>query len=361
MSLQSLADALIREASTLIASVATREGSRMPLSRVPDRLFHGLASELHSMQVRRRVAADMFGMVPRAYLRKVRRAEDSVTDHGYSLWQAVYEFIAGTQGVELSALVKRFRRDDEGVLRGVLSDLRESSLVSAEGRGPSTLYRATTGSELGARLATRRDGSDELVWAVIYREGPLYRETLQQAVGLGDVELDAILLRLKEDGRIYERPKRDRVLLSSASSVPDHEARESWEAAFFEHFHAAVRTLSTLLSRPEAENTAIGTITFNLWAGHPLAAEVEHLLTRMRADANALRAQIDAINAGHPAPARFERVMLYVGMCEDRPRIIESPSTAAPDGLDDLDLEQGDDLQPAGQRPLAAAIPLDDR
>lgn len=347
MSLQSLADALIREASTLIASVATRDGSRMPLSRVPDRLFHGLACELHSMQVRRRVAADMFGMVPRAYLRKVRRAEDSVTDHGYSLWQAVYEFIAGTQGVELAALAKRFRRDDEGVLRGVLSDLRESGLVTASGRGPSTEYRATTGRELGARLATRRDGSDELVWAVIYREGPLYRETLQQAVGLGDAELDAIVLRLKEDGRIYERPKRERVLLCSTSSVPDHEAPESWEAAFFEHFHAAVRTLATLLSRPEAENTAFGTFTFNLWPGHPLADDVERLMVRMRADAAQLRSRIDAVNASS-SPPRFERVMLYLGMCEDRPRVIESPSTASPEGLEDLDLDQGDDLQVSG-------------
>ena len=316
----------------------------MPLSRVPDRLFHGLACELHSMQVRRRVAADMFGMVPRAYLRKVRRAEDSVTDHGYSLWQAVYEFIAGTQGVELSALAHRFRRDDEGVLRGVLSDLRESGLVSTRGRGPATEYHATTGQELGARLLTRRDGSDELVWAVIYREGPLYRETLQQAVGLGDVELDAILLRLKEEGRIYERPKRDRVLLCSTSSVPDHEAPESWEASFFEHFHAAVRTLSTLLSRPEAENTGIGTFTFQLWQGHPLAHEVEALLARTRTEANTLRARIDAVNA-EASPRRYERVMLYLGMCEDRPRVIESPSTASPEGLEDLDREPIDELE----------------
>jgi hypothetical protein len=356
VSLQSLADALIREASTLLASVATRDGSRMPLSRVPDRLFHGLACELHSMQVRRRVAADMFGMVPRAYLRKVRRAEDSVTDYGYSLWQAVYEFIAGTQGVELAALGKRFRRDDEGVLRGVLSDLRESGLVTTVGRGPSTEYRATTGRELGARLATRRDGSDELVWAVIYREGPLYRETLKQVVGLADADLDAILLRLKEDGRIYERPKRDRILLCSASSVPDHEAPESWEATFFEHFHAAVRTLSTLLSRPEAENTAIGTFTFNLWPGHPLAGDVERLLVSTRAEANALRARIDAVNA-NTTPPRFQRVMLYLGMCEDRPRVIESPSTASPEGLDDPELEQADELEGSGPSAARGSYP----
>lgn len=328
MSLQSLARALIRDTATLVAAVATREGSRMPLGPLADRFFHGLACELHAMQIRRRVAADMFGMVPRAYLRKVRRAEESVTDSGYSLWQAVYEFIASTQGVELVELARRFHRDDEGVLRGVLSDLRESGLVDVSGRGGTALFVATAGSELGARLV-KSGGSDELVWAVIYREGPLYRETLKQIVGISDTELEGSLARLKDAGRIYERPKRDRTLLCSTTTIPDLDASEHWEAAVFEHYHAAVRALSTLLTKPGAESTAAATLTFNLWAGHPMAVEVERQFQVMRADAAALRARIDAYNATQP-PRRHERLMIYLGMCEDRPRVVESPSTMNP-------------------------------
>jgi hypothetical protein len=308
----------------------------MPLGQAAERLFHGLACELHSMQVRRRVAADMFGMAPRAYLRKVRRAEESVTDHGYSLWQAVYEFVASTPGVELSQLARRFHRDDEGVLRGVLSDLRESGLVSNSGRGDGALFVATSGRELGARLAEGSAASDELVWAVIYREGPLVREGLQQFVGVSDRELDAILQRLKDDNRIYERQKRDRVLLCTTSTVPDHEAPERWEAAVFEHYHAAVRALSTLLGRPTAENTGASTFTFNVGPGHPLEHEVERLFVRFRAEADQLRARIDAENQARPL-AKLERVILYLGMCEDRPRVIESPSTALPTPNGELD------------------------
>lgn len=336
MSLQSLARALIRDTTTLVAAIATKDGARMPLGPLGDRLFHGLACELHAKQIRRRVAADMFGMVPRAYLRKVRRAEESVTDYGYSLWQAVYEYIASTQGVELAELTRRFHRDDEGVLRGVLSDLRESGLVEVSSQNQLTRYVASSGRELGARLARGRGGSDELVWAVIYREGPLYRETLQQVVGLPDAELDAILLRLKDAGRIFERPKRERVLLCSATTVPDLDAPEHWEALVFEHYHAVVRTLAASLASSDAENTAAATFTFDLWPGHPMAGEVERLFQRMRADVAALRARMDAFNA--PARGR-ERVMLYLGMCEDRPRVIESPSTLTPMTFHDPDAE----------------------
>lgn len=336
MSLQSLARALIRDTATLLAAVATKNGARMPLGPIADRFFHGLATELHAKQIRRRVAADMFGLVPRAYLRKVRRAEESVTEHGYSLWQAVYEHIAqAAGGVELSALTRRFHRDDEGVLRGVLSDLRESGLVDVKTRGPETHYVASTGAELGALLAERRAPSDELVWAVIYREGPLYRESLQQVVGVSDAELDGILVRLKEAGRIYERPKRERMLLCSSSTVPDLEAPERWEAQVFEHYHAVVRALSTSLTTPNAENNGTATVTFNLGAGHPMAAQAEALFHRFRAEAAELAARIDAHNASHPA--RRERVMLYLGLCEDKPRVVESPSTLSPASFHDPD------------------------
>jgi hypothetical protein len=335
VSLQSLARALIRDTATLVAAVATHSGARMPLSPLADRFFHGVATELHAKQIRRRVAADMFGLVPRAYLRKVRRAEESVTEHGYSLWQAVYEHIAQSpSGVELSALTRRFHRDDEGVLRGVLSDLRESGLVNVS--GSEARYVASTGAELGAHLAERRAPSDELVWAVIYREGPLYRETLQQVVGLADAELSDVLARLKDAGRIYERPKRERVLLCSASTVPDLEAPERWEALVFEHYHAVVRALSTSLSAPSAENNVTATVTFDIWPGHPMALEAEKLFHRLRSEASALATRIDAHNAGRTGKNR-ERVMLYLGLCEDKPRVVESPSTLSPATFHDPD------------------------
>jgi hypothetical protein len=325
MSLQSLARALIRDTSLLVASVATRDGSRMPVAPLLDRLFHGLACELHGRQVRRRVAADMFGMAPRAYLRKVRRAEESVTDHGYSLWQGVYEHIAANPGIELAGLARRFHRDDEGVLRGVLSDLRESGLVE---QNPANGFCAASGRQLSERLARKLGGNDELVWAVIYREGPLYREALQQVVGLADAELDEILLRLKEAGRVFERPKRDRIVLSSAATVPDLDAPERWEADVFAHYHAVVRALSAAVTAP-ADDASVATFSFDLGPTHPMAAEVEREFYRVRGEIGELAKRVAAFNAQQPQK-RTERVALYLGLADDRPRNFESPSTMTP-------------------------------
>jgi hypothetical protein len=116
------------------------------------------------------------------------------------------------------------------------------------------------------------------------------------------------------------------------------DAPEHWEALVFEHYHAVVRTLATSLATPDAENTASATYTFDLWPGHPMAHEVEKLFQNVRAEVSALRGRIDAHNAKQPA-RRYERVMMYLGMCEDRPRVIESPSTVTPTAFHDPDAE----------------------
>jgi hypothetical protein len=69
-----------------------------------------------------------------------------------------------------------------------------------------------------------------------------------------------------------------------------------------------------------------------------MSGEVERLFQSMRADVAALRGRLDAFNAQQPVRAR-QRVMLYLGMCEDRPRVIESPSTLTPTAFHDPDPE----------------------
>jgi hypothetical protein len=317
MSLGLLVDALLRDAASLIAAVATHQGARVPLSQASDRLFHGLATELSKLNVKRRVGADMFAMAPRAYIRKLRRAEESATDRGRSLWEAVYEYIVAQDGVALSAIGERFHRDDGEVLRGVLSDLRESGLVEASGRGAATLYRGATGPEVVSRLGNDPLGTEELLWAVIYREAPMSKLDLQRLGAISPNALDRALDRLVAEGRVsVDTSAGDPVYRSSLFKPPRAETH-GWEGAIFDHFHAVVKTLHAFLTNPDAGASAASTYTFDLWPGHPMENDVESLFSELRARASALRESIDEYNRDNAASRQTERTILYLGMCAE--------------------------------------------
>jgi hypothetical protein len=314
--LRFLVDATVREAASLIVAVATHNGARTQLGQIGDRLVQGISTALQERGIRRRVGADMFGMAPRAYLRKVRRLEESATDGGRTLWEVVYEHIARSEGLTLGEIRRRFHRDDHDLLRGVLGDLKESGLVLVSGRGPKALCRAATGVELGKRLRQQGGGADDLVWAVIYREGPLSKQTLQRRGGLRAPELDGILERLVAANQVSEYVEKGITFYRSSLFTPRKGGEHGWEGAIFDHFHAVVKTLSTFLIRPEDEASAASTYTFDLWPGHPLAQEVERLFSELRSGASALRARIDRYNA-EQAPRETQRTILYLGMCQE--------------------------------------------
>src|ERR1043165_7100832 len=98
MNAQLLIDAIVRQTTVLIAQLATSGGLRAPVAHLANQVFLDLARELDAQGVSRKVSADMFGMALRAYLRKIQRLGESSTEHGRSLWEAVYDFIRQSQG-----------------------------------------------------------------------------------------------------------------------------------------------------------------------------------------------------------------------------------------------------------------------
>jgi hypothetical protein len=320
MSLELLVDALTREAATLIASAATHGGARTSLAHLSDRLFHGLAVELQALNVRRRVSADMLGMAPRAFLRKVRRVSQSATDRGRCLWEAVFEHISAEQSVAHTKVLERFHRDDQDVLRGVLGDLRDAGLVLVEGRGVHMTYRAATRPELETRLRAPHEGTDELVWAFIFHEGPISRSALVEH-GIRAAELDRVLERLVRSGRVVEEPAEGEPRYRSQTYSPP--ADTGAQGPIFDHFRAVVRTLSTFLSRP-GEPSAASTYKLDLWSGHPMEEETKELFREWRRRASELRERIDAYNAT-VSPPRIEPMIVYLGLCKEGP-----PNRAAP-------------------------------
>lgn len=313
MTRQILIDNIVRQTTILIAQLATSGGVRSPLAQLADRVFLDLARELDEQGISRKVSADMFGMALRSYRRRVRQLSESSTERGRSLWEAVLGYLSGGQLITRDAVLKRFDRDEEALVKGVLNDLCETGLVLRLGSGKHAAYRAATSDEI-ASVRQSGDGLLELVWALIYRDGPLTEPELAQRTSLSSATLEPCLGQLLVSDRV-QRDAQGRyvaraIVLPLGSSA-------GWEAALFDHFQAVVKTMVARLRRgadssSEAE-TGGSTYTFTIWKGHPFETEVRGLLQEFRARHSRLREEIQAYNDGHERPSSFERVTVYGG------------------------------------------------
>ena len=225
--------------------------------------------------------------------------------------------------VTRAAAFARFYRDDEVLVRGVLHDLCESGLVFVSGSGQDSVYRAATAEELGAlRVLKRGEGLDELVWAMVYREGPVTGEAVTKLTGMTDEETSNVLARLVALGRVEARAG----AFQARSFMVPLGAQVGFEAAVFDHFQALVKTICCRLraepaplALPEGltERDVVGgsTYTFDIWSGHPLADEVLTTLRDMRGRLGDLRQQVEAHNGAQGVPASFVQVVMYAGQC----------------------------------------------
>ena len=258
------------------------------------------------------MSADMFGMALRTYLRKIQRAKESSTDRGRSLWEAVLTFVTERSVVSRPAIGERFYRDDEIVLRGVLHDLTESGLVFVSGSGQDALYRAASSEDLGRRVQTDPTGMDELLWAVIYRDGPLARDALVKRYNIDPGVIDQAIERLLA----FDRIVRDEGGESAPYRAPEffipRGAEVGWEGALYDHFHAVVKNLCRWLREFDegAPHTAhASTYTLDVWQGHPFEEQARALIGRYRDEVSALRARIEEYNAAHSVPESHAQVV----------------------------------------------------
>lgn len=323
MNIPVLVSGIVRQTMVLIAQLATTGGARAPLAQVADQVFLDLVRELERQGVSRKVSADMFGMGLRSYLRRVQRVGESSTERGRSLWEAMLDYLQHQSVVTRAAVFARFHRDDEVLVRGVLHDLCENGLVFVTGSGQDSVYRAATAQELGAlRVIKRGEGLDELIWAIVYREGPLERAALSKLTAMTDDDLNGVLTRLLGAGRIEERGG---AFQARSFMVPLGD-QAGFEAAVFDHFQALVKTICcrlrneapplTLPSGLGARDVVGGsTYTFDIWDGHPLAQEVLVVLREMRERLGELRHRVEAHNADSGVPPSFVQVVIYGGQC----------------------------------------------
>jgi hypothetical protein len=313
-----LIDALVRQTTVLLATLATSTGKRMPLAHVATQVFADLVGELRAQGLGSKVIADMFGMALRTYHYRVARLAESETDRGHSLWEAVFRFVQQGDSVLRADVLRRFARDDAEMVRGVLRDLVDSRLLYRTGKGDGTAYRIAS-EELG-QSRDDRDGIAQLLLVAIHRHGPVALGDLTREIPLAETFLREHLDRLVADGRVRVTEK-DGVTLYEHDSILIHYGDdEGWQAALFDHYQAVVTAMCTKLRRGRASaspSEAIGgsTYHFDIWNGHPLESEVLGLLGELRSRALGLCERVQAVNAdlAPDRPPKCRRVTAYVG------------------------------------------------
>jgi hypothetical protein len=315
MSSQVLIDGVVRQTTVLIAQLATSGGLRAPLAHIANQVFLELARELESQGISKQVSADMFGLALRSYRRRIQRVNASTTDRDRSLWEAMLDHLGKSGVVTRAQVLRRFDRDDAELVKSVLHDLCESGLVFRIGAGKEVAYRAATSQEL-MQLGQRADGLDEIVWLLVYREGPLAELDIAALLPAVRAELPSVLERLTGEQRI-QRDGQGRY--SARAIVMSPSASEGWEAGMLDHFQAVVRTLcARLRAMSEDEpNPDVGgsTYTLRIWPGHPLEDEVRGALAAFRRKHTELRQRVQEHNQSHSLPEHYEEVVIYGGQC----------------------------------------------
>jgi hypothetical protein len=319
MTIEPLIHAIVRQTTILIAQLATARGVRAPLAQIANQVFLDLVSELERQGVSRKVSADMFGLGLRTYRRKIQRLNESSTERGRSLWDVVLEHVRERGLVTRAELLIRFPDDDEALVRSVLHELCESQLLFSSGSGPSTTYRAASEEEL-THLQRHRgtEGADELLVALMYREGPLTSKEIASRAQADPALVEAAVTRLCAAGRIEQIDRDGTVRYKAGALVIPLGAPVGWEAAVFDHFKAMVTTILCRLRENQltaelVDRTGGSTYTIDVWKGHPLADEVYGTLGRMRTALTDLRARVDDYNRNNEIPDPHTRVVIYAG------------------------------------------------
>jgi hypothetical protein len=314
-----LIDAVVRQTTVLIAALATAAGHRAPLAGVANQVFADLVKELKQQGLGNKVIADMFGLALRTYHSRVARLSESRSVRGRSLWEAVLGYVQERSAVSRTQVLERFAHDEEAVVRGVLNDLVRTGMLYMAGAGNHTTYRAAEPTELLPET-DQNEALASLLLVAIHRHGPVTRVELLELVPIDEPALDRSLALLERTQRVQRSAQGSTVRYAADRMLISFHDPGGWEAAIYDHYHAMVTALCTKLERglTHAEpDEAIGgsTYGFDLWLGHPLERETRGLLVALRAQAQSLRARVEAYNERHPVPdgASKLRVVAYVG------------------------------------------------
>jgi len=334
-----LIDAIVRQTTVLIAQLSTAAGIRSPLAHVADEVFLSLSQEIERQGVSRKVVADMFGMALRGYQRKVQRLEESRSEGGKKLWEAILEYIDSHSPTRRDEVIARFQRDDELAVSSVLADLVASGLLFATGRGESVVYRRTNEAERRVLEGDEAiEGLATLLWGMVFHAPGRSTLELVQASRLDEAEVRRALDRTIADGRVTRDDEGDLAPLHASSFVIPEGATQGWEAAVFDHYQALARAVAEKLrlraaGSPGQDLNGGTTLHFGVFPGHPYETRVLGLLRRFRDELNAFWNEVATYNREQGITEEMStRVTFYFGQHVPVPAGSEKPSEHATSG-----------------------------
>jgi hypothetical protein len=340
MDLKLLIDGIVRQTTVLIAQISTSSGVRSPLSHLADQVFLELASEIEAQGVKRRVAADMFGLALRAYQKKMRRLTESRSARDRTLWEAVLSFVGETD-VTRKRIEERFQHDGPREVGAVLHDLVRNGLVYATGAGDHAVYGVTSED---VRNRVTQSGKLEalmnVVWLKVFRGEATTLDELCAQLPVEPEQTRRALVELTALGRITQTDAG----LASTNVVLPLGAAHGWEAAILDHFRAVAVAIGSKVQAGSQGSSAAdrvggSTFTFTLDPDHPHAEEVNGLLRELRGRVQALWDRVSAYNAEHaPEEANATRLTFYLGQSVEETTPDEPPperDEAPPESADE--------------------------
>lgn len=319
MNVAYLLDSIVQHTTALIAQVATTAGTRAPLAHVANRVFLDLVTELERQGVGRKVVADMFGLALRSYQQKVQRLTEAQSEAGKTLWVTVYEYLREHNVVGRAELLRRFRNEDDAILKGILHDLVESGLVFRTGSGASAVFRIASDDDI--QRATRSEEAGGLrvaTWFHIYRHGPLTGAQLARALGTNETELASVLEDLIAEGRIAPSDVDGETQYSSRQCSVAMDEIGGWAPAVADHFRMVTGAICAKLLNGKTralpdDELGGSSFTFDVWPGHPYESRVRGLLREQRRGLAALWDEVSAYNRAQASSASPTKVNFYFG------------------------------------------------
>ncbi len=324
MNVQLLIDEIVRQTTVLIAQLSTATGLRAPLSHLADQVFRELARELDQQGIRRKVAADMFGLALRSYQMKLRRLEEE-NDRGASLWQSLYGDL-GSGSATRDELERRHRPHSPKQVAAVLQDMVQSGIAYKSGRGDRTVFGLT--SEHDRKRLDDSEGRRvhrDLCWYFVASGAAGSRRDLAQQLQLATHEIDPLIDELLHDGHLIQDGSR----LSARRFERGIDAEQGWETSVMDHFRAVTTAIAAKVNHPVAskgDEVGGGTRSFLVHSQHPLAPEVYHLLTDTRERISELWRRVADYNQAVPPPTDCDRVTFYFGQHVVRGAVEETES-----------------------------------
>lgn len=319
MNVAYLLDSIVQHTTALIAQVATTAGTRAPLAHVANRVFLDLVTELERQGVGRKVVADMFGMALRSYQQKVQRLTEGQSEAGKTLWVTVYEYLREHNVVGRAELLRRFRNEDDAILKGILHDLVESGLVFRTGSGVSAVFRIASDDDIARAARSEEAGGLRVAaWFHIYRHGPIARAELGRALGYGDEALRAALDELLGDGSIAPLEVDGETRYSSRQCSIAMDEIGGWAPAVADHFRMVTGAICAKLLNGKTralpdDELGGSSFTFDVWPGHPYESRVRGLLREQRRSLAALWDEVSSFNREQANAAPPTKVNFYFG------------------------------------------------